>query len=155
MPGPGVDERVAAFESAAAMLLSPDLRPKTTANGVTYPGYVKTTSQDSVLSFEKLGINFSIHVPAGTPVNLFANLNPNDTSTQLEMGGIAAAEALAGGASFDPTQRLASDLLYTNVATHLLSLSQSPDLVENGGHTFGSELTSDQKAALIEYLKTL
>ena len=31
----------------------------------------------------------------------------------------------------------------------------NPDLVENKGHTFGSDLPQDKKDALLEYLKTL
>ena len=36
----------------------------------------------------------------------------------------------------------------------LLKLSQSPDLIEDHGHTFGANLPDDQKQALIEYMKT-
>jgi len=152
IPGPGVDDRVAAFEAAAQMLLSPELRPKTTVNGYTFSGYVKTTSQDSVLSFDKLGLTFSIHVPVGMPVNLLANLDPTDLGTQAYFGGLAANEVLW---NFDPTQWILGDLTYSNSGTHLLNLATSPDLVENKGHTFGSDLSHDQKTQLIEYLKTL
>jgi hypothetical protein len=36
----------------------------------------------------------------------------------------------------------------------LLKLSQSPDMIEDHGHTFGTDLPDDQKRALIEYMKT-
>jgi hypothetical protein len=36
----------------------------------------------------------------------------------------------------------------------LLKLSQSPDMIEDHGHTFGTNLTDDEKRALIEYMKT-
>jgi hypothetical protein len=36
----------------------------------------------------------------------------------------------------------------------LLSKNQSPDFIQDHGHTFGSQLPDDQKRALIEYMKT-
>lgn len=153
VPGPGIDERVAAFEVATKMLLSPELRPKTKANGIEYPGYVKTTSTDSVLAIKQYGLDFQVHVPAGTPVNLFASLNPNDRAVQAEIGALAVQDRITQ--RFDPKAALPSDVGYGTSGTHLLRLSGAPDLVENGGHTYGSELTQEQKAALVEYLKTL
>ena len=37
----------------------------------------------------------------------------------------------------------------------LLKLSQYPDVIEDHGHTYGSDLKDDEKTALIEYLKTM
>jgi ribonuclease J len=42
-----------------------------------------------------------------------------------------------------------------NIGTTLLDVSLSPDVVEDRGHTFGSELSEDDRRALVEYLKTL
>jgi hypothetical protein len=152
VPGPGVDDRVAAFEAAARMLLSPELRPKTKVNGREYPGYVKTTRSDSAISFEKFGLRFHIDVPAGTPVNLLANLDPNRRDVQTEF-----AELVIVSRPFDPNKSVIGDRLDSgaNSGTHLLHLCESPDLVENRGHTFGSDLPQDEKDALVEYLKTL
>jgi hypothetical protein len=36
----------------------------------------------------------------------------------------------------------------------LLSMNQSPDFIQDHGHTFGANLPDDQKRALIEYMKT-
>ena len=41
-----------------------------------------------------------------------------------------------------------------SLARALLDLSACPDLVENKGHAFGSDLSPDAKRAVIEYLKT-
>jgi len=153
VPGPGVAERVQAFESAARMLLSPELRPRSVINGKKMSGYVKTTSADSVLSFQKFGIDFSIHVPKGTPVNLFASLDPNSLRVQAQVAQLAMKDPFWG--HFDPNGLVPGDLLYSNSGTHLLHLSGAPDLVENKGHTFGKELSQADKDALIEYLKTL
>ena len=83
---------------------------------------------------DRVASKFSI--PAGTPLNLILNLNigkvPYALKAYLEYKD-------------DPEA----------LATALLRLSDCPDLVENHGHTFGSELTDADKRALIEYLKTL
>ena len=42
-----------------------------------------------------------------------------------------------------------------NPGTALLKVSLSPDLVEDRGHTYGANLSEDDRRALIEYLKTL
>lgn len=152
VPGPSVEDRVAAFETAAKMLLSPELRPKTTANGIEYPGYVKTTSSDSVLAFSQLGLTFKVRVPAGTPVNLFASLDQNDNKVKAEFAALAVTNNVA---EFNPKRWLPTDLGYANSGSHLLNMAGAPDLVENKGHTFGAELSQADKDAVIEYLKTL
>jgi hypothetical protein len=75
-------------------------------------------------------------IPKGTPLNLMLNLPigkvPYALKAYLKFGN-------------DPQQ----------LAKALLDLSDCPDLVENHGHTYGSELSDADKRALIEYLKTL
>ncbi len=75
-------------------------------------------------------------IPKGTPVNLFMNLNIARVPYALKM--------------YIKYKRDPATL-----AAELLRLSDCPDLVENRGHTFGSQLSPDDKRALIEYLKTL
>ena len=74
-------------------------------------------------------------IPKGTPVNLYANLNASSVlyafKARLEQP--------------DPT----------HFAEMLLKLSDCPDLVEDKGHIFGSNLPNADKNALIEFLKTL
>jgi hypothetical protein len=36
----------------------------------------------------------------------------------------------------------------------LLARNQSPDFIQDHGHTFGADLPDDQKRALIEFMKT-
>ena len=81
-------------------------------------------------------IESQFRIPKGTPLNLILNLNVGKVPY-----------ALKAYLTFkdDPA----------NLARALLDLSDCPDLVENRGHTFGAELSPDDKRALIEYLKTL
>jgi hypothetical protein len=77
-----------------------------------------------------------LKVPAGTPVNLYANLN----------NGAIIHAALAHVRYRDDPRALAEALL---------QLSDCPDLVEDSGHLYGTELTDDQKKDLMAFLKTL
>jgi hypothetical protein len=77
-----------------------------------------------------------LELPRGTPVNLYANLNP----------AALAYAALAHVQYRDDPRALAEALLH---------LSDCPDLVEDRGHYYGTDLTDADKADLIEFLKTL
>ncbi len=75
-------------------------------------------------------------IPKGTPVNLYANIN------------LASLPAV-----------VVAHLKYPKgsrpLAEELLRLSACPDLVEDRGHLYGSDLKDQEKLDLIEYLKTL
>jgi mono/diheme cytochrome c family protein len=77
-----------------------------------------------------------LRVRAGTPVNLYANLGPGKLPHAL----------LAHVRHRDDPRALAKALL---------EMSTCPDLVEDRGHTYGEGLTDQEKADLIEFLKTL
>lgn len=77
-----------------------------------------------------------LKVPAGTPVNLYANLN----SSALVYA------ALAHVRHRDDPRALAEALL---------QLSDCPDLVEDSGHLYGTDLSDEQKKDLTAFLKTL
>jgi hypothetical protein len=77
-----------------------------------------------------------LKVPAGTPVNLYANLS----------SGAKLYAALAHVRYRGNTRAL---------ATALLELSDCPDLVEDSGHLYGVDLDAGQKRDLIAFLKTL
>ncbi|QEH35961.1 hypothetical protein OJF2_45180 [Aquisphaera giovannonii] len=75
-------------------------------------------------------------IPKGTPLNLLLNLHSSKFPYALKA-----------------IVKLKHD--HRALAEALLRLSECPDLVENRGHTYGSELSSQEKRDLIEYLKTL
>lgn len=143
---PSVAGRIKAYEDAAGKLLWPEKRlGKAT---------IKVTGKDSVLKIRDI----EIHIPAGTPVDLLASINLY--------------ESLQPGPVFDLLKQLAEkpDLLVRLVHAMngqgpydqdlkaftplLLARNESPDFIQDHGHTFGSELPDDQKRALIEYMKT-
>ena len=127
---PSVAGRMDAYIDAMTKLLWPRFRDNT----------IKRTSSDSTLALP-FG---SIHVKAGTPVNLLANVDPRPLATQIGMEGLG----LIGLAGVTPDNPV--------VANALLTLfNQCPDLVEDEGHYFGTELSDSDKSALIEYIKTL
>jgi hypothetical protein len=77
-----------------------------------------------------------LSIPAGTPINLYGNLS-----------------------AVGMLQAIPAQLRHRNdpraLAKALLDMNECPDLVEDSGHTYGSELPDDKKKALIEFLKTL
>jgi hypothetical protein len=76
-----------------------------------------------------------LKVPAGTPVNLYLNL-----------GRGRLPDAILASARLRQDPRA--------LAKALLEMSTCPDLVENHGHRYGAELSDEDKAALIEFVKT-
>ncbi|HEY9605508.1 MAG TPA: hypothetical protein V6C85_28140 [Allocoleopsis sp.] len=126
-----VEGRVAAYEDAMEKLLSPEKRE----------GKISRTTQKSTL---ELPLGIKLPIPEGTPVNLLANINLREAITRLDL-----TTALKGLKNVDfsagPKAKVASVLLQAN---------ESPDFVEDRGHTFGSELSDDDKKALIEFVKT-
>jgi hypothetical protein len=127
---PSVAGRIAAFNDAIGKLLWPDRRLHT----------IKRTSVDSSLALPFGQIN----VKAGTPVNLLANIDPRPVKNQIGM----AALGIFGPLGITPDNPV--------VATTILTqFNQVPDLVEDNGHYFGTDLADDDKLALIEFLKTL
>ncbi len=101
-------------------------------------------------------------IPKGTPVSLLANINPLSESTRLEDRAKHAAKLI------DVLLKLKHDLkslppnpndrqqraAFDKDVPALLSVSKCPDFIVNKGHYFGSNLSDDDKKALIEFLKT-
>ena len=143
---PSVKGRLTAYQDACEKLLWPEKR-----SGVST---VKVTGTDSVLKIRDI----EIRIPAGTPVDLLANINVHK-ALQVPQILDQLNKLLA-----DP-QRLVRlvqvlknrggyDSQLKEFVPELLSMSQSPDLIEDHGHTFGADLPDDSKRALIEYMKS-
>ncbi len=143
---PSVEGRLKAFNDAAEKLLWPEKR-------LGIPT-IKVTGSDSVLKIRDI----EIRIPAGTPVDLLANINVYRAiqvpSVLHQLNDLLAdpkrlvrlVEALKNRGQYD--KELA------DVVPVLLSMSQSPDFIQDHGHTFGSGLPDNEKHALIEYMKT-
>ncbi len=143
---PSVKGRITAYNDAAEKLLWPEKR----AGKKT----IKVTGTDSVLQIRDI----KIRVPAGTPVDLLANINIYKAIQAPEIIAelnrllsnpellVRLVHALENNGQYDSELR--------KLVPELLRLSQAPDLIEDHGHTFGANLPDEQKRALIEYMKT-
>lgn len=125
---PSVEGRVKAFMDAMEKLLWPEKRE----------GIISRTTQESTLALPG-GIN--IPIPKGTPVDLLANINIREAIARFDIRNALKDLRPEGG----PKGKLVRVLLRAN---------QSPDFVVDRGHTFGSELSDEDKTALIEFVKT-
>jgi processive rubber oxygenase RoxA-like protein len=88
-----------------------------------------------------------IHLPAGTPVDLLANLDPE----QIKITKPANLVVLARGMR---SLRKASTDAERKQAAELLKISTSPDLVLDRGHYFAKDLSEQEREDLIDLLKT-
>ena len=95
------------------------------------------------------------YIPAGTPINLIANVNPDAEPAKLVKLSAKLAEVFAEIKlkNLDPAATKA--LMAKELVPMLLEVSNCPDFVTDRGHTFGSTLPDSDKRALIEFLKTI
>jgi hypothetical protein len=92
------------------------------------------------------------------PVNLLANVNPTLPNLARLIAAIEPAllqMAKTKQAFSDLLEQGPSDSPAARLIDALMSASNCPDLIEDRGHTFGADLSDDDKRALIEFLKTL
>ncbi len=89
-------------------------------------------------------------IPAGTPVSLLANVNPEAAQMPRNVRAVIRrlAEVKTSSTAAEREQALA------DVANELLAISNNPDLVMDRGHYFAKDLTDQERADLIELLKT-
>jgi mono/diheme cytochrome c family protein len=123
---PSVRARMLAFQDAAEKLLWPERRL-----GVQS---IPVTTIDTELKIP--GRNRPLRIPAGTPVDLIARVDPREVP-RIARSRIVL-NVLSDGALF----------------RGLVRDNQAPDFVLDRGHEFGAELLDDDKRALIEFLKT-
>ncbi|AMV39724.1 hypothetical protein VT85_19990 [Planctomyces sp. SH-PL62] len=95
-------------------------------------------------------------IPAGTPVNLLANVNPEAEPEKLAKAAAEVAKALGELDTQGLKGEEAQEFLRQKVAPALLEVSKCPDFVMDKGHDFPwfKSMTDDDKDALIELLKT-
>lgn len=112
-------------------------------------------------------------IPAGTPVNLIANMRilseDRSVTARLEQAKKLATAVVKIGKALKSLDQNASDeearAAFAGVVDDLVELSKCPDYVVNRGHYFGTDmlpesegepgLSDEDKEALIGYLKTL
>ena len=99
---------------------------------------IHRTTQASTLA---LPLGLRVPIPKGTPVNLLANINIKDAIARFDIRNALQDLRPEGGAK-------------GKLVRVLLRKNQSPDFIEDKGHTFGSELPDEDKKALIEFVKT-
>jgi mono/diheme cytochrome c family protein len=96
-------------------------------------------------------------IPAGTPVNLLANLNAEADAGDLKRAIGVSITGLAEIASRHLPPDETAEMLRKKVAPALLNVNKCPDFVMDKGHDFPwfDAMTDDDKESLIELLKTL
>jgi hypothetical protein len=161
---PSVAGRMEAFNDAAEKLLWPEKRLGKDS--------IWRTGEDCKLQLQSVEIPQPLRdmlkpwtdpdgyfrigdIPAGTPVNLIANINPYADPVKLVKLAAKVVEVCAEikAKKLDPAATKA--LMSQELAPMLLEVSTCPDFVTDRGHTFGSTLSDSDKRALIEFLKTI
>lgn len=160
---PSVAGRMAAFDDAAQKLLWPEKRLgkdsiwrtsqecEITLHGDYLPELLKKALAGHIDDDGYFRIG---HIPAGTPVNLLANLNTDMSLPELAKLGVKLKKALLEIKLKGLEGDAAKEVMKREVAPTLLQVSNCPDLIEDRGHTFGADLPDADKLALIEFLKT-
>lgn len=161
---PSVAGRMEAFNDAVEKLLWPDLRPDKDS--------IWRTTRECNLQVQAAALPTALRVllkphldpdgyfrlgpiPEGTPVNLLANIDPDTDPAELVKVCLKIKATLAR-IKLEHLDAAASKALWkADVAPALFAISKCPDLIEDRGHLFGTDLPDEDKRALIEYLKTL
>ncbi len=155
---PSVAGRMAAYEDGMTKLLWPERRLGVRSILVTpqdsklpdfFPMLMKVFPEFSDLPGLDLDL---INVPKGTPINLLMNVHANHVKAVLQ----AYVDGVLDG---QPRERFA-ELRKNNHAQgqkrlmeKLVEINTCPDFIEDRGHTYGRELSDEDKRALIEYMK--
>ncbi len=196
---PSVEKRMLSFQNSIEQMLWPEKREHDAELGTRIPGAIDRTTTSSYLRvangylpdslqillkpyerffpwiFSEGGVEIG-PIPAGTPVDLLANLNPlsEDPDPIKRAQHVRDVAALLLRLKLDllklpkdATKEQARQVLM-NLVDPLLAVSKCPDFVVNRGHYFGTgyidpgapdpvqeaALSDSDKRALIEFLKT-
>ena len=156
---PSLAGRMAAYEDGMTKLLSPERRL-----GV---GTMFVSTEDSKLPdlfpiLTKLMPEFAglpgldvdlINVPKGTPINLIMQVHPKDVRSVLQayVDGILQGQPKEKFAELRTKNHAAAQ---QKMMERMIEVNMCPDFIEDRGHTYGRELSDEDKRALIEYMKT-
>ena len=153
---PSVAGRMDAFNDAIEKLLWPEKRKGR--------GSIWRTSQRCSLHIRKEYVPWALRfrcdgdgylnvgpIPAGTPINLIANLEPSFWDMLTLVPRIKASLDRIHDEKLDDE---AAKKVFANLVPDLTKANKCPDFIEDKGHYFGTDLTDNDKRALIEFLKT-
>jgi hypothetical protein len=153
---PSVAGRMDAFNDAVEKLLWPEKRLNDAS--------IWRTSQRCYLHIRKEYVPWPLRfrcdrdgylnigpIPAGTPVNLIANLDPSFCDMLTLVPRIKADLDKVRDQQLDDE---AAKKVFANLVPDLVRANKCPDFIEDKGHYFGTDLPDTDKRALIEYLKT-
>jgi len=90
-------------------------------------------------------------IPKGTPIDLFANLEPDVGQAAALTAKIMKALQKIHAMNL-PSEQATAELI--KAVPELLAANKCPDFIEDKGHYFGTDLPDSDKRALIEYMKT-
>jgi MFS family permease len=142
--------------AAAFVLFTPDRRELTRYFG--YSTLVLSLTSGLLVNFfaGKLGDLRIGPFPAGTPVNLITNVNPDADPKELARALKITLNGLAEIRSTSLTGKDAQKVMREKIAPALMSINKCPDFVMDKGHDFAwfKDMTDEDKNALIELLKT-
>ncbi len=152
---PSVGGRMDAFNDAVEKLLWPEKRLNKdsiwrTQNECTFhlrkefvpPPFDKLAGRDGYVTIGR--------IPKGTPINLLANLQPDFQHAGAFLK--AAGKLVKINAENLPPE--VADAELRKLVPDLIAMNKCPDFIEDKGHYFGTDLSDNDKRALIEYLKT-
>jgi hypothetical protein len=94
-------------------------------------------------------------IPAGTPVNLLMNINPEAPREDLIRAVAAATRAVLTIRKEEAEGAKALEIFQEQAGAPLLRASKCPDFVLDRGHWFGEALSDVEKYQLKAFLKTL
>jgi hypothetical protein len=156
---PSVAGRMRAFDDAIEKLLWPEKRPGTIWR-TTATSWLKIPSSYLPPELKLVPAGKSIDlgpIPKGTPINLLANIDPTRPESINLIGeiGLTLRDKLPRRDFSDILADPANGEVLKRMISQLRAASTCPDLVEDRGHLYGTDLTDADKRALIEFLKTL
>jgi hypothetical protein len=153
---PSVAGRMEAFNDAVEKLLWPEKRQG--------PSSIWRTRERCWLHIRKEYVPWALRfrcdndgylnvgpIPAGTPINLIANLEPGFWDGLTLVPRIKADLYKIHDRKLDDE---AAKKVFANLVPDLIKANKCPDFIEDKGHYFGTDLADNDKRALIEYLKT-
>jgi hypothetical protein len=184
-PSPSVQARMTVFQDSITQMLWPAKRAQDAVFGTKVPGVIDRTTVPSYLripagylpdyirsSLDALGLiapavfsegGIEIGpIPAGTPVDLLANLallpETDSVPDRVEHDKQVADVAVRLVRDLKTLPKNATDAqaraAFADLGERLFALSKCPDYVVNRGHYFGTSLPDPDKRALIEFIKT-